>query len=115
MAFVGLNLITCLLLIQKKDAILWGMDPTFCPHNPHVLEFASDSPLWLLFESKSKLPLMGLSISLIDIETTKSDIAIYNVPIDDTPQHTITLLEVLLRLLKSLHAAVCIFSMFVYG
>ena len=58
---------------------------------------------------------MGPSISLIDIKTTKSDIAIYNVPIDDTPQRTITLLEVLLRLVKSLHAAVCIFSMFVYG
>ena len=58
---------------------------------------------------------MGPSISLIDIKTTKSDIAIYNVPIDDTPQRTITLLEVLLRLVKSLHAAVCICSMFVYG
>jgi len=116
MAFVGLDLIARLLLIERKDAIPWGMDPTFGLRNTHVSEFASDSRPRLPFESESKLPPMGPSISLIDVKgTTKSDLTIHNVPVDDTPQHTITPLEVLLRLLKSPRAVVCIFSTFVYG
>jgi len=116
MAFVGLDLIARLLLIERKDAIRWGVDPTFGLHNSHILELVSDSRPRLPFKGESELPPIGPSISLIDVKgTTKSDLTIHNVPVNDTPQHTITPLEVLLRLLKSPRAVVCIFSTFVYG
>jgi len=116
MVFVGLDLIAHLLLVERKELVPWGVDPTFVLCKSHAPGFASDSRARLTFESKSELSPMGPSISLTDVNgTTKSDVTIHKVPVDDAPHHAITRLDVLLRLLTSPRTVVCIFSTFVYG
>jgi len=164
MAFAGVDLIARLLLIERKDAIPWGVDPTSDLDKPHALEFPSDSRVRVTLENESVPPLMGSSIPLTDVkgivrtdvtirevpaddakfasdsrvrvtlenESVSSlmrssipltdvkgivgtDVTIHEVPADDAPQHTITPLNVLLKLMTSPRAVVCIFSTFVYG
>ena len=112
-AFAGLDLIIRLLVIERKDAIPWGVDPAADPDEVRTPSPASDSPP-LTLESGS--PSVGLLISPTDTKGAFGPgITISQAPSDDVTQHTITPLDVLFRLLTSPRAVVCIFSTFAYG
>ena len=116
MAFAGFDLIARLLLVERKDAIPWGVDPAPDLYISHAPTPASDSKARLTVESESVPPSMRSFLPLADVKgAVRSDVTIHKVPADDVPQHTITPLDVLLKLLTSPRAVVCILSTFVYG
>lgn len=107
MSFAVFDLALRLLLIERKDAIPWGVDPAADPDKPRTRNFANDSHV--LFH-------------------TRRDVASFNTTgftvverWDGTPDRVrgghavITPLDVLIRILSSPRAMVCVFSTFVYG
>ena len=111
MAFAGVDLFARLLLIEKKDAIRWGYDPAanpaeiLAPPRVQIPTGRADSveSLGTLTDTASKRPM-------------ESDSTIRQVPAEPEGDHiVITPLGVLLKLVTSPRALVCIFSTFVYG
>ena len=106
MAFAGVDLFARLLLIERKDAIRWGADPAagVRAFKLQALTGGMDS-----VESFSTMAdtipkrLMGSDFTVRQIPTEPED--------DDV---VITPLGVLLKLVTSPRALVCIFSRFVY-
>ena len=112
MVFAGIDLIARLLVIERKDAIPWGVDPAADPGETQAPEPANDPQAVSALESA--LPpaeLLTSSTNTDSKEASKPSQA----HVDDAAKHVITPLDVLLRLLMSPRAVVCIFSTFVYG
>lgn len=116
MAFAAFDLIARLLIIERKDAIPWGVDPAADPDEAKEREPVNDSQAPLALESGSSSVGSFNSPIGADIKATeKSGISVDQAPADADARNSVTPLDVLSRLLKSPRAVVCIFSTFVYG
>ena len=112
MAFSTFDLLVRLLVIERKDAIKWGIDPAADPDEIKEPRLANDSRALLVHERSQSV---GSSSPLVLREAKKSEVVVGVASVDDTPQHSITPLDVLFKLLTSARAMVCVFSTFVYG
>ena len=107
MALAGVDLFARLLLIERKEAIQWGVDPAADPAEirpfkvptGRVGSVESFSPP---ADKAAKRP-MG------------SDFTVRQMPTEPENDAVITPLGVLLKLATSPRALVCVFSTFVYG
>ena len=108
MAFTSLDLLARLLLIERKEALQWGVDPAADP-----AEIQKFKPMVLTGGARSA---ESLGSPMSDIGPKEADTAIRQIP--SKPEDdgvVITPLGVLLKLATSPRALVCIFSTFVYG
>lgn len=108
MAFTSLDLFARLLLIERKDALQWGVDPAADP-----AEIRKPKPMVLAGGARS---VESLASPMSDIGPKGADTAIRQIP--SKPEDdgvVITPLDVLLKLMTSPRALACIFSTFVYG
>lgn len=112
MAFSTLDLLVRLLVIERKDAIKWGIDPAADPDEVKEPSLASGSQALLISERSQAV---GSSYPQVPKESKKSDVSVGIASVEDTPRHSITPLGVLLELVTSARAMVCVFSTFVYG
>ena len=109
MALAGVDLFARLLLIERKDAIQWGVDPTADPTE--------------IRPSEAQDPTGGVdSVESFSTPTDKtpkrpmgSDSTVRQMPAEPENDVVITPLGVLLKLATSPRALVSIFSTFVYG
>lgn len=116
MAFAGLDLIVRLLVIERKDAIRWGVDPAADPNEAKKRNPTSYSQASLTPERIQKsVELLTLPVRADSRAADESGIDINRAPAGNTPQQTLTPLDVLSRLLASPRAMVCVFSTFIYG
>ena len=110
MAIAGVDLIIRLLVIERKDAIPWGVDPAADPDETQATKSAGD-----LQALESGPPSEGPSISSIGDDVKEPGgpgLTSSQAHVDDAVQRVITPLGVLLRLLTSPRVVVCIFSTF---
>jgi len=115
MGFAALDLIARLLIIERKDAVLWGVDPAADPNEAEKPNPVNSARV-LSFENRSTSVGSFCPPSDISVKTVEGpETVISRAPADDVVQHVISPLDVLLRLLTSPRAVVCIFSTFVYG
>lgn len=112
MAFSTFDLLVRLLVIERKDAIKWGVDPAADPDEVKERSLANDSRALSVHKTSQSV---GSSNPFVFRESKKSEIDVGVAPVDETPQHSITPLDVLFKILTSARAMVCVFSTFVYG
>ena len=118
MAFAGVDLIARLLVIERKDAIQWGIDPAADPDETKGPKSPNDAQTLAALEGGT--PAVGSFDSPtyvgVDAKTLeKSEVPVVQAPGDEIPRDPLTPVDVLCRLLTSPRAVVCIFSTFVYG
>ena len=110
MAFAGVDLFARLLLIERKNAIRWGVDPAADPTEIPASKF--QVPMGGVDSVES----FGSQADTTPKEPTGSDFIVRQILAEPEDDHVvITPLGVLLKLLTSPRALVCIFSTFVYG
>ncbi|KAF9646088.1 MFS general substrate transporter [Thelephora ganbajun] len=119
MAFAGLDLIARLLVIERKHAIPWGIDPAADPDEARAKRQnpGNDSQALLIpgIASQSVGSLNPPTVAGVRTAQSSEIPITQPAPVDDAAQQIITPLDVLLRLVTSPRAVVCIFSTFVYG
>jgi len=116
MAFAGVDLIARLLVVERKDSIPWGVDPAADPDETQAPKPASDSRTLSVLEIGP--PSEGSFISSIGTDVKEAGglgATTSQEHVVDAVKYVITPLDVLLRLLTSPRAVICIFSTFVYG
>ena len=118
MAFAGVDLIARLLVIERKDAIQWGIDPAADPDETTEPKSSNDAQTLAALEGGT--PAVGSfdppTYVGVDAKTLeKSEVPVVQAPGDEIPRDPLTPVDVLCKLLTSPRAVVCIFSTFVYG
>lgn len=113
MAFTSLDLIVRLLVIERKDAIPWGVDPAADSDEGKEQSPANDNQVSASL-GNALHPTEPINLTLYGSSGAAEQ---SKIPADtnDAVQRTITPLDVLSRLLTSPRAMVCVFSTFVYG
>ena len=114
-AIASVDLIARILVVERKDAIRWGVDPAADPARTQSLANESSRALFAVDSGLSSVGSLIPSTHTNAEGTVRSEISVNQAPPDDATQHTITPLDVLLRLVTSPRAVVCVFSTFVYG
>lgn len=116
MAVAAVDLFARILLVERKDALPWGVDPAADPDEGQALRPANNPRVLLVLENGS--PSVGSLVSSPGTfvkGTVRPEITVLRPPVEPVDNTIITPLGVLLKLMTSPRAVVCIFSTFVYG
>ena len=110
MAFAGVDIFARLLLIERKDAIQWGVDPAVDP--TEIRPFRLQVPP----SGADSVESFGTPADKAPKRPMGSDFTVRQMPAEPEDDGVmITPLGALLKLATSPRALVCIFSAFVYG
>ena len=110
MTFAGIDLFARLLLIERKDAIRWGVDPAADP--AEIRTFRLQIPTGGAHSVDS----FSSPADTAPKKPTGLDFVVRQTPARPEDNNVvITPLDVLLKLVTSPRALVCIFSTFIYG